>query len=233
MKQDVVRSLQKNGVETRFVSIVDDRVYVNNLKLSRFSRKKEEIFLEEFPNFEVRRSKIFQKICSRASRVLKNTLSPHDRIVLSNPSNCTNMALCTVLEPYTRKYGVELLIQNDDVGRWNELKLQEKKLELNMDSMALPITLDGEVEHILETMLHGDKLELLSSHLSKNGLKMVYPLINVPVSWIEKWVEIEGLSCVLEENKGLPAEILEFLEGFIPDVREKMMSSALYLSDDK
>ena len=233
MKQEVVRFLQKNGVETRFVSIVDEKVYVNNLKLSRFSRKKEEFFLEEFPNFEVRRSKVFQKICGRASRVLKNALSPHDKIILSNHSNCVNRALYTVLEPYTRKYGVELLLQDDEVDHWDELKLQEKKLELNMDSMALPLTLDAEVEHILETMLHGDKLELLSSHFSKNGVKMVYPLINVPLSWIEKWVEIEGLNCVLEENKGLPVEMLEFLEGFIPDVREKMMSSAIYLSQNE
>jgi hypothetical protein len=232
MKQEVVRFLQKNGVETRFVSIVDEKVYVNNLKLSRFSRKKEEIFLEEFPNFEVRRSKVFQKICSRASRVLKNALSPHDKIILSNPSNCVNLALYTVLEPYTRKYGVELLLQNDDVGRWNELKLQKKKLELNMDSMALPLTLDAEVEHILETMLNGEKLTLLSSHTEKNGLKMVYPLINVPRSWIESWIDIEGLNCDFKDKSGLSRDMLEFLEGFIPDVREKMMSSGCYLFED-
>lgn len=233
MKQEVVRFLQKNGVETRFISIVDEKVYINNLKLSRFSRKKEEIFLEEFPNFEVRRSKVFQKICSRASRVLKNALSPHDRIILSNPSNCANLALYTVLEPYTRKYGVELLLQTDDVDRWNELKLQEKKSELNMDSMALPLTLDGEVEHILENMLNGENLDILSVHSKKNGIKMIYPLSNVPLSWIESWVDIEGLNCDFEPITGLPKDMLEFLEGFIPDVREKMMSSAFYLSGDK
>jgi hypothetical protein len=233
MKQEVVRFLQKNGVETRFISIVDEKVYVNNLKLSRFSRKKEETFLEEFPNFEVRRSKVFQKICSRASRVLKNSLSPHDRIILSNPSNCANMALYTVLEPYTRKYGVELLLQTDDVGRWNELKLQEKKSELSMDSMALPLTLDGEVEHILETMLNGENLDILSAHYKKNTIKMIYPLSTVPTSWIESWVNIEGLNCNFEPNAGLPRDMLEFLEGFIPDVREKMMSSAFYLLGDK
>ena len=233
MKQEVVRFLQKSGVETRFVSIVDEKVYVNNLKLSRFSRKKEEIFLEEFTNFEVRRSKVFQKICSRASRVLKNSLSPHDKIILSNPSNCANLALYTVLEPYTRKYGVELLLQADDVGRWNELKIQEKKSELSMDSMALPLTLDGEVEHILENMLKGENLDILSAHSKKNGIKMIYPLSNVPISWIESWADIEDLNCNFEPNAGLPRDMLEFLEGFIPDVREKMMSSAFYLSGDK
>nr|WP_243687660.1 hypothetical protein [Methanobacterium formicicum] len=51
MKQEVVRFLQKNGVETRFVSIVGERVYINNLKLSRFSRKKEELFFRGVSQF--------------------------------------------------------------------------------------------------------------------------------------------------------------------------------------
>ena len=110
VKQDVVRFLQQNGVETRFVSILDESVYINNLKLSRFSRKKEELFLENYPNFEVKRSKVFQKICTRASRVLKNALSPHDKILLADADDCVNLTLHAVLEPYTRKYGVELII---------------------------------------------------------------------------------------------------------------------------
>jgi hypothetical protein len=230
IKQDVVRFLQKNGVETRFVSIVDERVYVNNLKLSRFSRKKEELFLEEYPNFEVRRSKVFQKICSRASRVLKNVLSPHDKILLAGPEKCLNLALYAVLESYTRKYGVELTILGKG-GALNELELHGK--EVNADSVALPLTLDGEVEHILDLMIHGEKLELLSSQTEKEGMKMIYPLINVPQSWIESWIEIEGLNCVFEDQDGLPREMLEFLESFIPDVREKMMSSASYLSQER
>ena len=229
MKQEVIRFLQKNGVETRFVSIVDEKVYINNLKLSRFSRKKEEIFLEEFPNFEVKRSKIFQKICTRASRVLKNALSPHDKVLLKGQGNCVNLTLYAVLESYTRKYGVELIVHNGMDGL-NELEVQKKKLEPNIDAVALPLTLDGEVEHILETMLNGEKLELLNSQSNKNGVKMIYPFINVPRSWIESWIAIEGLNCDFGDKAGLPRDMLEFLEGFIPDVREKMMSSAAYLS---
>ena len=56
-KQDVLKFLKKNGVETRFVSILGKKVYVNNLKLSRFSRKKEELFLANYPHYDVRRSK--------------------------------------------------------------------------------------------------------------------------------------------------------------------------------
>lgn len=231
IKQNVIRFLQKNGVETRFVSIVDDKVYINNLKLSRFSRKKEELFLVKFPNFEVRRSKVFQRICTRASRVLKNALSPHDRILLISRENCVNLTLYAVLEPYTRKYGVELIIPDDGVDeKYKEPDLEGRNGDI--DAVALPLTLDGEVENILVTMLNGKKLNLLSSQSEKNGLKMIYPLLNVPLSWIESWVDIEGLNCDFEDKNGLPLDMLEFLEGFIPDVREKMMSSAAYLSEE-
>ena len=233
IKQDVVRFLQKNGVETRFVSIVDKRLYVNNLKLSRFSRKKEELFLEEYPNFEVQRSKIFQKICTRASRVLKKALSPHDKILLYDFGGCINFTLYTVLEPYTRKYGVELIIleQEGEFDDWMD-SCHLHGEQIGADSVALPLTLDGEVEHILELMLEGEKLELLSSQTSKEGMKLIYPLINVPKSWIESWIEIEGLECCFEYEYGLHKEMLEFLESFIPDVREKMMRSASYLSHE-
>jgi hypothetical protein len=236
MKQEVVRYLQKNGVETRFVSILDEKVYINNLKLSRFSRKKEELFLENYPNFEVKRSKAFQKICTRASRVLKNALSPGDKILLAGPENCVNLTLYAVLEPYTRKYGVELILleengRMDKMGGMNNLmdhlKLYER--ELSADSVAIPITLDGEVEHIFKQMIDGIKLELLSSQTGKNGVKLIYPLINVPLSWIESWIKIEGFKCNFEESNGVSRDILEFMESFIPDVREKMMKSALYL----
>lgn len=227
VEHNVVKFLQRNGVETRFVSIIDEKIYINNLKLSRFSRKKEALFLENFPSFEVRRSKVFQRICTRASRVLKAGLSPGDRIMLAGPKNCVNLTLYTVLEPYTRKYGVELIMIDDELDSANGLKFIGEKQDI--DAVALPLTLDQEVEHILESILNGDRLDLLSSHSEKYGVKMIYPLINVPRSWLKSWADIEGLCCVFEDKEGLTGDMLEFLEGFIPDVREKMMSSAVYL----
>jgi tRNA(Ile)-lysidine synthase TilS/MesJ len=103
------------------------------------------------------------------------------------------------------------------------------KKEFNIDAVALPLTMDGEVENILDLMIQGEKLELLSSQSLYDGVKIIYPLKSVPMSWIESWVDIEGLKFVFKEEKKLPREMLEFLEGFIPDVREKMMRSAVYL----
>ncbi len=229
-KQDVVKFLQRHGVETRFVSIVDEKVYVNNLKLSRFSREKEEIFLTNFPNYNVRRSKVFQKICTRASRVLKNSLSPGDRILITGPVNCANRMVEIVLEPYSRKYGVEIIsVPELDFKDMKLSSVREGNPEA--DAVALPIILDIEVENILDSMIKGDKLELLSSQTENEGMKLIYPLINVPRSWIEAWVGIEGFKCAFEDQEGIPRDMLEFLQDFIPDVRENMIRSALYLGE--
>jgi hypothetical protein len=221
-KQEVARFLKKSRVDTRFVSLVDDQILINNLRFSGFSRVKEELFLEKYPQYKVSRSKIFQKICTRASKVLKNVLSPRDNIFLFQDGTCTSMALYAVLESYTRKYGVEIIFSQsmDDL----------EKLDVN--SVALPITLDDEVENILSMILDGEKLQLLSSENDKDGIKIIYPLINVPRQWIQSWVESENFNCTFPECDGLPREMLKFLEVFIPDVREKMYRSGVYLSSE-
>lgn len=52
-----------------------------------------------------------------------------------------------VLEPYTRKYGVKLIFG----GSLKDLKVS------GADSVALPVTLDDEVENIINSMFNGEK----------------------------------------------------------------------------
>ena len=157
MKNPVVRFLQKNGVETRFVSIIGNTVYINNLKLSRFSRKKEDLFLKNFPNYEVKRSKVFQKICTRASRVLKNALSPGDKILVLGTEDCVNLAMYTILEPYTRKYGVELIILQDGIANGDEIGIEDEIGPLNKKGKGV-IDLNGlhlpEEKRLMELPCH-------------------------------------------------------------------------------
>jgi hypothetical protein len=219
-KHEVIQFLNKIGVDTRFVSLVDDQIFINNLRFSCFSRFKVELFLEKYPQYKVSRSKIFQKICTRASRILKDVLSPRETIFMFQDGTCTNMALYAVMESYTRKYGVEIIFRQGlgDLGK------------LDVNSVALPLTLDDEVTHIISTILDGEKLRLLSSENDKDGIKLIYPLIKVPMQWVKSWVESENFHCTIPEYEGLPREMLEFLEVFIPDVREKMYRSGVYLS---
>ncbi len=220
MDKNLAKSLQNTGVDTRFVSIMGNKIFINNLKLSRFSRKKERLFKKSFPEIEVIRSKIFQKICIRASRTLAHCISPQERIFVVKNDDPLNTALYTILEPYKRKYGIELVYGN----------YIDERIELNVDSIALPITLDDEAENILNLMINGEKIGLLSSNESYKGKKLLYPLINVPRLWIRSWMGIKQDNSIQEQYKS-SEDLLRFLEGLIPDVRENLFKSALFLDN--
>ena len=219
MTRELVKFLQKIGVDTRFVSIIEDKVYINNLKFSRFSRKKEELFKKSFPEVGVIRSKIFQKICMRASRNLAHCIHPKEKIFLIKDNDPRSFALYVILEPYQRKYGIELIFG----------KSRNEAENLDIDSIAWPITLDDEAQNILQLMLGGEKIELLSSSESYNNKKLIYPLINVPKSWIDSWTQNTENSD-LNESYQFSEELLIFLESLVPDVRENLLKSALFTS---
>lgn len=217
MDNDLVRFLQKIGVDTRFVSITPSKIYINNLKFSKFSRKKEELFKKSFPEVDIVRSKIFQKICMRSSRNLAHCIHPKEKIFLIRDDDPRNFALHVILEPYQRKYGIELIFGGD---------INESR-DLNIDSVATPLTLDDEAENILKLMLDGKKIKLLSSNEVYEGKKLIYPLINVPKSWIYSWTQ-NKLDNELGQN--YESAFLRFLESLIPDVRENLLKSALFAS---
>lgn len=221
MTRELVKFLQKIGVDTRFVSIMEDKVYINNLKFSRFSRKKEELFKKSFPEVDVIRSKIFQKICMRASRNLAHCIRPKEKIFLIKDDDSLSSALYVILEPYQRKYGIELIF-----GKSND-----EARNLNIDSIALPTTLDDEAQNILQSMLDGEKIELLSSNENYNGNKLIYPLINVPKSWIYSWTQNTSDN-ELNQNYKSSEDLLIFLESLVPDVRENLLKSALFTSKE-
>ena len=107
--REIVKFLQIIGVDTRFVSILGGNIYVNNQRFSRFSNKRQETFIRKFPDYSINRSKIFQKICTRASRVLANALKPGEKIFIYDNDECSKFILDVIMEPYTRKYGIKLV----------------------------------------------------------------------------------------------------------------------------
>ena len=106
--KESVKFLQILGVDTRFVSIVGRHIFVNNQRFSRFSNKRQETFIRKFPDYSINRSKIFQRICTRASRVLANALKPGEKIFIYDDDECSKFILDVIMEPYTRKYGIKL-----------------------------------------------------------------------------------------------------------------------------
>lgn len=222
-KRDVIRFLQRIGVDTRFVSLLSDDIYINNQRFARFSSKRQETFRKNFPDYNISRSMIFQKICTRASRILANSVEPGEKIFILE-TDVESFIIDVIMEPYTRKYGIEIFKGNS---------LEDENIELS-DSLVSSLTLDDEVEGIIGKILNGERIE--PSHLSedlkhKTELKTIFPLMNIPRSWIIQWYESIGIQYKIHEEKKIERDTVNFLEGFIPDVRENLLKSAVYVNE--
>ena len=225
INKELVKFLQILGVDTRFVSIVGMHIFINNQRFSRFSNKRQETFIRKFPDYSINRSKIFQRICTRASRTLANVLKPGDKIFIYDDDECSKFILDVILEPYTRKYGIKLFYGSSMV----------EAHEYDIDTVALPLTLDNEVESILRNILNGEKIEVFSLNQgfdTDNNLNLIYPLMNIPRSWIGSWLGKLDYEYKYTINDRYAVDLMEFFKGFIPDVRENMLKSALYVVNE-
>lgn len=220
-KRDVIKFLQRIGVDTRFISILSDDIYINNQRFARFSSKRQETFNKNFPDFKICRSMILQKICTRASRILANSIEPGEKIYVCE-SGFESFIINVIMEPYTRKYGIEIV-------KGSSIEDENFKLA---DSLVSPLTLDDEVEKIVGKILNGERIEpsYLNDDLNyKNDLKIIFPLLNIPRSWIVKWYNSVGIQYNIPQGKKIERETVNFLEGFIPDVRENLLKSAVHV----
>ena len=220
MNNQVTKFLSMIGVDIRYISIYNKLIFINNLKFSKFSHRREDLFLAKHPEYKVIRSKTFQKMCIKASRILSKSLNPRDKVLIIKNKNCADLLLYLILEPYQRKYGIQI-ITTENPNLKNDYK---------MNSIASPLTLDQEVINIIKQIFGGKKIEQKSINIKKKDTKIIYPLINIPEAWIEKWAEKDHLQCSNPPLDHETESLLKFLEHYIPDVRENMLKSAMYLS---
>ena len=166
-KKDVLKFLKIIGVDSRFVSYTPSKLYINNLRFSKFSRKREKTFYHQYPQIKVVRSTLFQKICSKSSKILAN-IKPNSKILISDEDNSLNKLVEIILEPYTRKYGVKLVYSGD------------------YDYVVNPLIQDDEVNEIFASLFKGEGINF---NKKDNGL---YPLRNIEKKWINDFLENEG-----------------------------------------
>lgn len=200
-KKDVLKYLKIIGVDTRFVSYTPFKIYINNLRFSKFSKKRQETFKKQYPNIEVVRNSLFQKICSKSAKTLSD-IPPNSRILIPKD----DFMIDVILEPYTRKYGVKLV--ND--GEY--------------DLIVNPTILDDEVNQIFSTIFSGEGLEFNKKD------NEIYPLINVPLDWINSFLEMDGHEKIKNENNDeLASSFMEFLEDVAPQYRENVLKASDYI----
>lgn len=223
-KKDVLRFLKRIGVDTRFVSVVLPLLYINNLRFSKFSRKREELVYKKYPQLQIVRSTIFQKICTRSSKIIGDSLYPQERVLI-RPVTILDEVLAIILEPYTRKYGIQLIqkkIELEEIG---------KSFTDHFDVIALPLTLDHEVKNVLNQIFTGKKIKMQSSPAKIGKFRLIYPLINVPLNWICSYLEVDAKTYPLRDEDKIVHEFLQFLESIIPQVRENILKSSRYLAE--
>lgn len=203
-KKDVLKFLKIIGVDTRFISYTPQKIYINNLRFSKFSRTREATFMKQYPEIEVVRNKLFQKICSKSSKHLALEIKPNSSVLMPKD----NFIVELLMEPYTRKYGVKLVYEG------------EYDLKVN------PLILDDQVNDIFEGIFSGNGL-----NYSKNPDE-IYPLINVPLDWINSFLEMDGKDIFENKNKNeLANSFSEFLEDVAPQYRENVVKAAEFIEN--
>ena len=201
-KKDVLKFLKIIGVDTRFISYTPDKIYINNLRFSRFSRKKEATFNKQYPEIEVVRNKLFQKICAKSSKHLALEAKPNSRILMPKDNYLVEL----LMEPYTRKYGVELVYEGD------------------YDLMVNPVILDDQVNDIFEGIFKGEGL----NYSRKDN--EIYPLVNVSLDWINSFLQMDGRELIEGENTDEQANSFsEFLDEVAPQYKENVLSASEFI----
>lgn len=202
-KNDVLKFLKIIGVDTRFISYTLEKIYINNLRFSKFSRTREKTFYKQYPDIEVVRNSLFQKICSKSAKTLTLDIKPNSKILMPKDNYICEL----LLEPYTRKYGVQLVYE----GVYD--------LKVN------PLVLDDKVNTIFEGIFAGEGLNLI------NDENEIYPLANVSLDWINSFLEMDGQDLIeCENNDYLANSFSEFLEDVAPQFRENVVSASEFIN---
>ena len=200
-KKDVLKYLKIIGVDSRFISYTPSKIYINNLRFSKFSRKRQETFNKQYPKIEVVRNSLFQKICSKSAKTLSD-IKPNSTILIPED----NFVVDVILEPYTRKYGVKLVHDGD------------------YDLIVNPVILDDKVNQIFSTIFAGVGIDFNKKD------NEIYPLINVPLNWINSFLEMDVKSKIKNVNNDEnAASFMEFLEDVAPQYRENVLKASDYI----
>ena len=203
-KKDVLKYLKIIGVDTRFISYTPDKIYINNLRFSKFSRKREATFKKQYPQIEVVRNKLFHKICAKSSKHLALEAKPNSRILMPKDNHIVEL----LMEPYTRKYGVKLVYEGD------------YELAVN------PLILDDQVNNIFEGIFKGEGLNFVKNE------NEIYPLANVSLDWINSFLEMDGQELIESENRDdLAISFSAFLDDVAPQYKDNVVSASEFVSE--
>ena len=205
-KSDILRFLKDIGVDTRYVSIWENKIYINNLRFSKFSKRRQNNFELKFKSQKVIRSSLFQEIATNASRELSKTIKPKMKILIKKE---VNPLINILLEPYTRKYGVKLVLDENE----------------EYDVIASKLTLDMKIHLICNNIFKGKGINY--PVFDKN---FIYPLIKVTNKQINDFL---GGKILEEKYNDISGEFIEFLDETVTQYKFNILKSVEYLEENQ
>lgn len=235
-KKDILKFLKRIGVDTRFVSYFEDedkiKLYIENFRFSKFSKKRIANFNNYYKDIEVVKSSLFQKICLRSSKILANSLKPKTNVLIPNLIDDYTKLLFIILEPYSRKYGINFIMYDDDLN-----------LE-SIDAIVSPRNLNNQVRSIFTDIFNGDgiiwdkKFKDLKDFykLNENQLNdktLIFPFINVPEEWINDFLGIKKDYMVNYEDDDIASSFMGFLAEINPQFKENVLATSSFLEDNQ
>lgn len=211
--KETIKLLKNIGVDTRYISYTPKTIYINNLRFSKFSRKKEETFKKYYPNIQIKRSSLLQKICNRSSKILSKELKPREKVLLPKLKDKKTELIHIILEPYTRKYGI-ITTENKN----------EK-----VDKIIGEQTLNIESYNIISNIFSGEGIP----EIKKTQPKTINPLIHVPNEWITSFTEENNIEYPENNYKNITLEFMEFIEPIIPSYKENILQSRDFVKENQ
>ena len=205
-KSDILRFLKDIGVDTRYVSIWENKIYINNLRFSKFSKRRQNNFELKFKSQKVIRSSLFQEIATNASRELSKTIKPKMKILIKKD---VNPLINILLEPYTRKYGVKLVLDENE----------------EYDVIASKLTLDMKIHLICNNIFKGKGINYPVFYIY-----FIYPLIKVTNKQINDFL---GGKILEEKYNDISGEFIEFLDETVTQYKFNILKSVEYLEENQ
>ncbi|WP_225370235.1 hypothetical protein [Methanobrevibacter arboriphilus] len=135
-KKEILKLLGIIGIDTRYISYTPNIIYINDQRFAKFSKKRQETFKKYYPEIEIISSGILRKICIKFSEIIANEISPKNNVLILKPKNKVDYLLKIVLEPYTRKYGINIIEYDiDDIESFISNLNSEKPFSLNINEL--------------------------------------------------------------------------------------------------